>query len=102
MASSALGIETTSVGLTVRDVAKRYRVSPDKVRAWIKRGELVAVNTSAVLCARPRWVVMPGALTDFERKRNGGTPAPPPRRRLRPPTIDYYPDQLHGGDYREC
>src|SRR5262245_18072506 len=44
-------------GLTVRDVARRYRVSPDKVRAWITSGELRAVNTATALCGRPRWVV---------------------------------------------
>ena len=28
-------------GYTVADVAARYRVSPDKVRGWINRGELI-------------------------------------------------------------
>jgi excisionase family DNA binding protein len=40
-------------GLTVREVARRYRVSPDKVRAWIRRGELAAVNTASTLCGKP-------------------------------------------------
>src|SRR5689334_7248369 len=34
-------------GLTVADVAARLRVSPDKVRKWIERGELVGINTAA-------------------------------------------------------
>jgi hypothetical protein len=79
-------------GLTVRDVARRYRVSPDKVRGWIVRGELDAVNTSAVLCSKPRWVITPEALAAFERSRHGGPPPTPLRRRRRREVKDYYPD----------
>ena len=80
-------------GLTVADVALRYRVSPDKVRAWIARGELAAINTAAVLCGKPRWVVTPDALAAFERRRLGGVPAKPAQRRNRRPSlVDYYPD----------
>jgi hypothetical protein len=80
-------------GLTVADVARRYRVGEDKVRAWIARGELEAVNTAAVLCGKRRWVILPEALVAFERRRRGGPPAKaPPRRRLAPGMIDYYPD----------
>jgi hypothetical protein len=80
-------------GLTVADVARRYRVGPDKVRAWIDGGELKAVNTSAALCGRPRWVIPPEALATFEQRRAGG-PAPKPQRRRRRQTkeIDYFPN----------
>jgi transposase len=81
----------TSAGLTVSEVARRYRVSPDKVRAWVARGELAAVNTASVLCARPRWVIRPEALAEFERRRAGGPAPKPPRRRRRPEVKDYYP-----------
>jgi transposase len=82
----------TAPGLTVRDVARRYRVGEDKVRSWIGRGELRAINTSSVLCGRPRWVIPPEALPEFERRRAGGPP-PKPARRRRPPEIeDFYPD----------
>jgi transposase len=79
-------------GLTVRDVARRYRVGEDKVRAWIRRGELQAINTSASLSARPRWVVTVQSLELFERRRAGGPPPKPQRRRRRREEIDYYPD----------
>jgi excisionase family DNA binding protein len=81
-----------ATGITVREVARRYKVSPDKVRAWINRGELHAVNTARRLCGRPRWVVLPEALAAFEGRRAGG-PAPKPARRRRPPAaVDFYPD----------
>lgn len=81
-----------TTGLTVRDVARRYRVGEDKVRAWIARGELRAVNTSTNLSGRPRWVVSPDALVEFERRRAGGPPPPKPRRRRKETLVDYYPD----------
>jgi transposase len=79
-------------GLTVRDVARRYRVGEDKVRTWIRRGELKAINTAAALCGRPRWVVPADALGEFERRRAGGSPPKRPRRRRRRTVVDYYPD----------
>jgi excisionase family DNA binding protein len=80
-----------AAGLTVRDVARRYRVGEDKVRRWIGRGELRAVNTAAALCARPRWVIPAEALAEFERRRAGGPPPKPPRRRRRQVPVDYFP-----------
>jgi hypothetical protein len=73
-------------------VARRYRVGQDKVRAWIASGQLDAVNTAAVLCGRPRWVILPDALERFERGRQATQPPKPPRRRKRTDDIDYYPD----------
>ena len=77
------------MGYTVPDVARRYRVGEDKVRAWIKAGELPAINTAATLCAKPRYVVTADALKQFELRRAVG-PVPKPRRRHR--EVDYYPD----------
>lgn len=80
-----------SRGLTVSEVARRYRVGEDRVRGWIKSGKLAAINTSDAQCARPRYVVLPEALAEFERAR---CVAPPPKvvRRRRPKTRDYFPD----------
>lgn len=92
MAADTTRRETPSAGLTVADVAKRYRVSPDKVRSWIAKGELVAINTASALCGRPRWVVMVESLAEFERRRVGGPTPKPSRRRRRSLQVDYYPD----------
>lgn len=78
-------------GLTVEDIAKRYRVSPDKVRAWIRAGELKAINTAAARCAKPRFVIPPDALEEFERGRSVAQPKTP-RRKKREEVVDYYPD----------
>jgi excisionase family DNA binding protein len=83
-----------AAGLTVAEVARRYRVGPDKVRRWIARGELAAINTAATLCGRPRWVITPEALAAFERGRAATTPArrSTRRRRRRHVVEDFYPD----------
>jgi hypothetical protein len=78
--------------LTVADVAARYRVNPDKIRGWIARGELAAVNTAASLCGRPRWVILPDALAAFEKRRLGRPEPKPARRRKRSSFVDYFPD----------
>jgi hypothetical protein len=81
-----------TAGLTVADVAKRYRVSPDKIRSWIAKGELAAINTATALCSKPRWVILPDALVAFERRRSAGPPPKPARRRKRTDFVDYFPD----------
>jgi hypothetical protein len=82
----------TSRGLTVRDVAKRYRVSPDKVRAWIRRGELAALNTADAASPKPRFIIVPESLERFERGRSAAEPKPAPRRKRKPIAIDFFPD----------
>jgi hypothetical protein len=67
------------------------RVSPDKVRRWIDRGELGAVNTAETRCGKPRWVILPHHLEQFERGRQASPPAKASRRRERPP-LDYFPE----------
>ncbi len=80
-----------SRGYTVADIAARLRVSTDKVRRWIERGLLTALNTSDVRCAKPRYVVTPEALADFEESRAVAKPTKTPPRRHRT-TKDFYPD----------
>jgi hypothetical protein len=79
-------------GFTTADIARRYRVGEDKVRAWIRLGELRAINTAGRLCGKPRWVIPPEALDEFEKRRAGGPPPTPVRRRRRPAQMDFYPD----------
>jgi hypothetical protein len=86
------GAVTTESGLTVADVARRYRVGEDKVRGWIARGELAAINTATALCGRPRWVILADALAAFEKRRASGPTPKPPRRKRNPTEIDFFPD----------
>ncbi len=78
-------------GWTVPELAKMLRVSEDKVRGWIRRGELAALNTAAPL-AKPRFVVLPHHLTEFEQRHRAAPPPQTRRRRTRSATPDYFPD----------
>jgi transposase len=79
-------------GLTVPDLARRYRVGRHTVRGWIARGELRATNTAPALCGRPRWIITPEALAEWEQRRAAGPTPRPARRRRRTALVDYYPD----------
>ena len=81
-----------ATGLTVREVAKLMRVSKDKVRAWIRTGQLGAINRATQLCGKPRFIVLPHHLADFERRRLCGPVSNPARRKRKPSGTDYYPD----------
>jgi excisionase family DNA binding protein len=78
-------------GLTVREVARHYlRVNPDKVYAWIRSGELAAMNTSTVP-GRKRWIISLEALAEFQARRKPETPPKlAPRCKRRPQMRDYY------------
>jgi transposase len=90
--------DSPAAGLTVREVARRYRVGTDRVRGWIRRGEMIAINTADVECGKPRFLVLPEALAEFERRRQAAPPLEPARRRRRPAAmIDYYPDAADVG-----
>ncbi len=86
-----LDAEPLTRGLTPRELARQLRVSPERVRGWILRGELQAVNT-ADPGERPRWVILPDQLAAFLGARQAKPPVKPARRRRTPELIDFYPD----------
>ncbi len=56
--------------MTPSQVARRYGVSADKVLAWIRAGELRAINVAVKADGSlPRYRIDPTALADFERER---------------------------------
>jgi excisionase family DNA binding protein len=55
--------------LTTRQVAERYSVDPDKVLAWIRAGELAAINVAEKAGGRPRYRIDPADLAAFEARR---------------------------------
>jgi excisionase family DNA binding protein len=91
VAIPAAEADTAVRGLTPSELARVLRVSPDRIRAWIKAGELGAIDVARHRCGRPRYVVLPHHLAEFERRRRAATAPRPPRQRKRTLEIDYYP-----------
>ncbi len=81
-------------GLTVREFARRYRMGKDRVLAMVRSGALRALNLASTRCGRPRYVIMPEALLEWEQAHQATTPPPTPRRRRKKRTgaIDFFPD----------
>ena len=74
------------------DLCRRWRVGPDKVRAFLRRRELVAVNVAMNLCGKPQWRVTAESVEQFEQRRTSAPSPKPARRRKRTVAVDYYPD----------
>jgi excisionase family DNA binding protein len=74
--------------MTVRDVCERYEISVHTVLAWIRSGELRAVNVGRHPGSKkPRWRITEEALTVFEQMRTAAPPTPRTPRRKRPADI---------------
>jgi hypothetical protein len=80
-------------GFTVADLARRWRIGEDKVRAFLRRGELAGVNVAANLAAKPQWRVTVDSVEKFEQRRSSAPPPPRARRRRRAEATDYYPHE---------
>jgi excisionase family DNA binding protein len=76
----------------VKDLCERYGVGEHTVLAWIRNGELKAINVGrAPGKQKPRWRITEDALKAFEQLRTP-TPPPPKKRRRRQPAgvIEFY------------
>jgi len=84
--------DTPTDKLTPPEVAKRMRVSPDKVRQWIANGELPATNVASAEASRARWIIARADLEQFQRSRRPAQPAAPITRRRRkdPEAKEYF------------
>lgn len=55
--------------LTPPQVARRFGCKPETVLAWIRSGEIAALNLAQPGTLRPRYRISPQALADFEIRR---------------------------------
>jgi hypothetical protein len=76
----------------VRDLCNRFDVNEHTVLAWIRSGELKAINVGvAPGKKKPRWRVTEAALAAFEALRTPNPPPPPAKRRRRSTdAIEFY------------
>lgn len=74
---------------TPSQIAKSRRISVSKVYAWIRSGELEAVDHARTKGFRPRWRISPEALSRFDQCRSNRVSVRirPPRRPRRDPEV---------------
>jgi excisionase family DNA binding protein len=78
---------------TIRDICDRFGVSEHTVLAWIRSGELKAINVGVLPGKKkPRWRVTAEALAAFESLRSVSPPPPKSRRKKKPSSdvIEFY------------
>lgn len=68
---------------TPPELASQWGVSPDKVRAWIRAGDLAATDVSTTQGGRPRYLISQAAIAALESRRTIQAPPEPPPRRSR-------------------
>jgi hypothetical protein len=78
-------------GYSVADLCRRWRIGADKVRAFLRRGELVGVNVAACLAGRPQWRITAESVERVEQRRSSAPTPRPARRTQRIALVDYYP-----------
>jgi hypothetical protein len=85
-------VDIPSSGYTVADLCRRWRIGADKIRGFLRRGELVGVNVASSLCGKPQWRITAESVEQFEKRRTSAPPPRPQRRRRQSAVIDFYPD----------
>lgn len=71
--------------LTPPEIARRWGIKSSKVLAWIRSGQLRAINAAESLGGRPRYLVDVKDLAAFERTRE--VTKPKPRRSNNSPNV---------------
>lgn len=83
MPKTTKSADASALYLTPPEIAKRLRVSNQKVLGWIRRAELKAVNVGNGF--RPRYRISPDSFALFLASREVQPPAPHVRRQRRRP-----------------
>lgn len=90
--SRKMRTKSTRTKSTPPQVAERFGVSADKVLAWVRSGELRAIDAATRKGERPRYLIDESDLAEFERSRAVVPPTPvarAPRRRDLPEVPQY-------------
>lgn len=80
--------------VSVPHLAKEWGIASNKITAWIKSGELKAINAATSRDQRPRYLIDRRDIEEFERSRLvvPDQPQPRVRRKRQPAGKDYFPD----------
>jgi excisionase family DNA binding protein len=75
----------------IKDLCERFAVGEHTVLAWVRSGELRAIDVSRKQGGRPKWRITQEALEAFALARTSTPPPPRGRRRNKPAdVIEFY------------
>ena len=63
------GVHAARQKLTPPELARQWRIKPEKILAWIRSGELRAINVATEQRGRPRYLIEPDEVEAFEQRR---------------------------------
>jgi hypothetical protein len=66
--------------ITPPEIARKWGIAVQKIHAWIRSGELPAIDASTGRKGRPRFLIDVDDLAEFERRRMVRQPAKPARK----------------------
>jgi hypothetical protein len=89
--SDTTATAATQCGRTPAELGRLLRVSADRIRSMIVRGELGAINTAPRRGGKPRYVILPHHLQEWEMMHRAAVPQATPRRKRRTQRTDFYP-----------
>jgi excisionase family DNA binding protein len=79
--------------LAVAQTAEHFGVSQHTVLAWIRAGDLAAINVGRTFGGKPRWRITEQSIAAFELLRSASTAPQPertPRRKSRAKVVEFY------------
>ncbi len=76
--------------LSPPELARRLGINPGKIIAWIRSGEMPAINIATRLSGRPRWRISQADLVIFAARRAATVPPKSRPRRKTAGVIEFF------------
>ena len=79
-------------GFTIKDLCRRWRCGSEKIRKFLRNGELRGINLASNLAGKPQFRITAESVREFEERRSTVPPPKPARRRKQKESIDFFPN----------
>jgi hypothetical protein len=79
-------------GYSIADLSRRWKIGSDKIRSFLRRGELIGIKVASDPAGRPQWRITQASVEAFERRRSSAPAPKPARRRMQRAPVDYLAD----------
>lgn len=84
-------MQDDTAGFSVADLCRRWKVGADKIRGFLRRGELVGINLATNLSGKPQFRITAESVYQFEQRRSTAPPPKQPKRKKRTAIVVFFP-----------